>query len=67
MTVRDLMKVLMTYNLDLPVAYAKMSEYCLLEAEDLYVEAQGEARADGWVERKRPDKPTTLYLMFPGN
>lgn len=67
MLVSDLIRLLKTYPQDLPVAYSIYSENCLLEAEDISIEDLCEARPDGWVANKRPDKPTIKYLLFPGN
>jgi len=67
MTVKDLIKLLQTFPSDLPVAYSIYSEQCLLEAQDISVVEACEARADGWVQDKRPDMPSRPYLMFPGN
>lgn len=67
LTVALLIEHLKTFDPDLPVAYRMCSENCILEARDIHVEEQCEMRSDGWVPNKRPDKPHTKYLMFPGN
>lgn len=67
LTVAALIEHLNTFDQDLPVAYALRSENCILEADDIKVEEFCEMRPDGWVPNKRPDKPTRLYLSFPGN
>jgi len=67
MTVRELIELLQTKPQDIPVAYAIYSEHCLLEADDIRIEALCEPRNDGWVADARPDKPTRDYLVFPGN
>ena len=67
MNVAELIEFLKTQPQDLPVAYALHSEYCLLELDDIEVVKACEPRPDGWVHGARPDKPTRLYLMFPGN
>ena len=67
MTVSELIELLKTYPQDLPVAYDKYSEQCILEAKDLSVQSLCAEREDGWVANARPDKPTIEYLVFPGN
>lgn len=67
MTVNELIKFLETQPQDLQVAYQCCSEQVLLESEKIEIEDCCEPRADGWIEDKRPDKPTQKYLMFPGN
>lgn len=67
MTVAELIEHLKTVPQDLPVAYRRYSEQCLLDVTDIYVDTLCEARADGWVANARPDKPTIDYLIFPGN
>lgn len=67
MNVRELIKLLDTFDPNLPVAYALHSEQCMLEASDIQVEMLCEARPDGWVANARPDKPLIPYLLFPGN
>lgn len=67
MTVKDLISLLQTFDPELPVCYKIFSEQCMLEADDIKVADFCEARNDGWVENKRPDKPTRPYLVLPGN
>lgn len=67
MTVAKLIAFLQTQPQDLQVIYRCYSEYCLLEAKQIGIEAHCEPREDGWVAYKRPDKPTQDYLTFPGN
>lgn len=67
MKVHELIEFLKTQPQDLDVAYGLFSENCLMEVDDISVVEAGEPRSDGWVANKRPDKPTRLYLMFPGN
>ena len=67
MTVKELVDFLLTQCQDLPVAYSKYSEYCLLEVDDIAVARHCPPRNDGWVARVRPDKETQEYLVFPGN
>lgn len=64
MTVADLITLLQTQPQGLQVAYSKYSEFCLLEARDVVVEAHCVARPDGWVACRRPDKPTQDYLLI---
>jgi len=67
MNVRELIELLKEYDPDLLVAYQCYSEQLLLEAGQLEVKNLGLPRADGWVSNRRSDKPTTPYLVFPGN
>lgn len=67
MTVRELIEFLQTQSQDLPVAYKSYSEQCLLEITDIKIVELCEARPDGWIPGKRPDKPAIPYLVFPGN
>lgn len=67
MTVKELIKELETYEQDLPVAFEKYSEMCLLESGDLYIARGCFPRPDCWIHRVRPDKPSQPYLVFPGN
>ena len=67
MTVAELIAYLQTQPQELQVACACYSEQCILEADEIQVTEACEPRADGWVQRKRPDKPTQPYLLFPGN
>lgn len=66
-TVADLIRHLQTFPQDLPVIHQKYSEQCLLKLKEVRVEEFCEHRPDGWVQDKRPDMPTRLYLCFPGN
>lgn len=65
MLVSELIELLKTYPQDLPVVYDIFSEQCLLEPKDIEVKPLCEARDDGWVANKRPDKPTVDYLVLP--
>lgn len=67
MNVAQLIAFLQTQPQDLPVAYRCYSESCLLEETDIEAVEACEERPDGWVAKKRPDKPCKNYLMFPGN
>lgn len=67
MTVAELIEFLKTQPQDLQVIHEMCSEYCLLEADAIYIGHACEPRPDGWVPNKRPDKPSKQYLIFPGN
>ena len=67
MTVAELISYLQKKPQDLQVAYQCYSEQCLLEADEIVFEEHCEPRADGWIQRKRPDMPIQTYLIFPGN
>jgi hypothetical protein len=67
MTVAELIEFLKTHPQDMPVAFAIYSEYALLDSEEIGVKELSLPRNDGWVEYKRPDKPSQKYLVFPGN
>jgi hypothetical protein len=67
MTVAELISFLQTQPQDLQVAYQIHSEQCLLGAEEINIVELCEARPDGWVQNKRPDKPTQTYLLLPGD
>lgn len=67
MTVAELIEFLKTHPQDMPVAINMYSETCMLDAKDITVRELSVSREDGWVHDKRPDKPSQLYLVFPGN
>lgn len=67
MRVKDLIAYLQTQPEDMQVAFKLYSEQCLLELEHLKVEELCEPRSDGWIQDKRSDKPSQIYLVFPGN
>ena len=67
MNVAELIELLQTQPQDLQVAYCIYSEQCLLEAGDISFLKACVARPDGWIQDKRPDKPTQDYLLLPGN
>lgn len=67
MTVKEFIAILQSKPQDLQVVYHCYSEWCMLEAKDIDIEALCEPRADGWVPNARPDKPTQNYLTLPGN
>ena len=66
-TVADLIEHLKTKPQNLPVAYRRFSEQCLLDLDDIYIIEKCLPRSDGWVQDKRSDMETQEYLMFPGN
>lgn len=67
MTVKELIALLQTKPQELQVVYRCCSEYVLLEADDISVDALCLPRNDGWVANARPDKPKQDYLTLPGN
>lgn len=67
MNVKELIEFLQTQPQDLPVAFEKYSEQCLLEKGDIRIQILGDDRPDGWVPNRRDDMPTRTYLVFPGN
>lgn len=67
MTVADLIALLQTKDPTLLVAYMCCSEQVQLEAHQVRVVRACEPRADGWIQDERPDMPSCLYLLFPGN
>lgn len=67
MRVKELIEFLQKQPQELPVIYSKFSEYCLLDVKTIERRFEGEARPDGWVHGKRPDKPVVEYICFPGN
>jgi hypothetical protein len=67
MNVKELIEFLQTQPQDIQVAYMMCSEQCLLESKDINISEACIPRPDGWIQHKRPDKPTQTYLLFPGN
>lgn len=67
MKVRELITHLQTFDPELPICYQEFSEYTELEAEYIRVKDLQPPRGDGYVGSQRPDKPTQLWLVFPGN
>lgn len=67
MTVSELIKLLRKFPKDLDVIYGLYSEQVMLNEEDIIVAEFCHPRADGWVQNKRPDKPSKEYLRLPGN
>jgi len=67
MNVSELISFLKKQPQELHVAYSIFSEQCLLRLEDIKIKEFCEPRPDGWIHNKRSDKPTQLYLLFPGN
>lgn len=66
-TVADLIAYLKKLPKDLPVAYERYSEQCLLALDEIYLAEKCLPRPDGWVQHARPDMPTQKYLILPGN
>lgn len=67
MTVASLIEILKKKPQNIKVAYEIFSEQCLLEEKDIAIVELCHPREDGWIQNKRPDKPTERYLVFPGN
>lgn len=67
MTVKELIAFLEKQPQDILVAYKLFSEQCLLHEDEIVLQACCDPRPDGWIQSKRPDMPTQMYLMFPGN
>jgi hypothetical protein len=67
MTVAELIVFLQTQPQGLQVAYRRCSEQVLLDVEEIEIAEKCEPRPDGWIQDKRPDKPTQTYLLLPGN
>jgi len=67
MTIKELREFLLAFPQDIQVAYVCCSEQCLLDTNDIKILDGCEARADGWIQDARPDKPPKQYLLFPGN
>jgi len=67
MKVSDLIEFLKKQPQDLLVAIEMYSEQCLLDTDEIAIKEFCEPRQDGWIQDKRPDMPTRMYLVFPGN
>ncbi len=67
MTVAELIAFLQTQPQELQVAYRCYREQVLLEAKEIEIAEKCPPRPDGWIQDKRPDKPTQTYLLLPGN
>ena len=67
MTVSELIEFLEGQPQTVQVAYELYSEQCLLETEKIKLKELCEPRPDGWIQDKRPDMPSSVYLVFPGN
>ena len=67
MTVAELIAFLQTQPQELQVAYRCYSEQVLLDATEIEIAEKCSPRPDGWIQDKRPDKPTQTYLLLPGN
>lgn len=66
MLVKELIEFLKTQPQDIEVAYRSCSEQCLMETDDISVVELCKARPDGWIQNKRDDIETRVYLLFPG-
>lgn len=67
MKVSELIEFLKTQPQDLTVVYKLFSEQCILDEENITIRELSRPRPDGWVHNERPDMPTQMYLVFPGN
>lgn len=67
LTVKELIELLQTYPQDILVAKELYSEEVLVTEEDFCIEEHCSPRDDGWIHRKRPDRPTQKYLVIAGN
>lgn len=67
MKVKELKAYLENLDPEMDIAYTCCSENVILEEKELEIQDLCEARNDGWVANKRPDKPSVPYLVFPGN
>ena len=67
MTVAELIEFLKTQPQSVQVIYRCFSEKLLMSTDEIKVVEACEPRSDGWVQNKRPDRPSMLYLCFPGN
>lgn len=64
MKVHELIDILKTKDQNLDVVIEKWSEYIEFEAEYIREDKLCEPRNDGWVARKRDDKPVKDYLIL---
>ena len=67
MQVKDLVAFLLTQPQDIKVAYSLYGEQCLLNIESIETIEACEPRVGGRIQDRRPDKPSEMYLLFPGN
>lgn len=67
MTVLELQELLKKFPPGMEIVFSRYSEQVVLEQSDITVEELCYPRDDGWVQDKRPDMPSKLYLCFPGN
>ena len=67
LTVAELINFLQQQPQNLPVAYYRHSEQCLLQTSDIEIREFCLPRPDGWIQDKRPDMTVQQYLIFPGN
>lgn len=66
MTVAELIELLKKYPPEMKVAYQLYSERCILEEKGISTEELCRERPDGWMQNKRPDMESELYLVSPG-
>lgn len=64
MNVADLIKILKTYPQDMVVVVPEYSERCILERSDIHLDEACPPRDDGWVQNKRPDVESVVYLVI---
>lgn len=64
MKVYELIEALKDMPQDLEIVIPKYSENCTFDKEDLELVELCEARPDGWVHDKRPDKTVYEYLRI---
>lgn len=64
MKVKDLIAKLGEFDPELDVVYPLHSEQCIADPEDVQIIIACPARPDGWVQNKRPDKPSQNYLCI---
>jgi hypothetical protein len=67
MIVSELIEILKNYPQDIKVCFEKYSEHRLIEIDDIELVELCSPRPDGWIQNKRLDKETEIYLVFPGN
>lgn len=67
MIVKELIEFLQKQEQDMLVAYRFCSDWSLMNIDDIDTLEACEPRNDGYIQAKRPDKPTVKYLLFPGN
>lgn len=66
-TVAQLIEHLQTLDQSLPVCFKQFSDLSELELTYIEVMELQFPRGDGYVGRKRPDRPAQKWVVFPGN